>query len=610
MVVESPNMPTETRGRKAQSLPLRLRIRSLLSQRVVVLASMAFLVAVYTVLAGNMSALRSLSIADTSARFAMIRNWIDHGNLVFLRNDFSALDPSWQYHPLGLLDKYHALTGVMVDLPHGHCTVYPPLFVLLSGIAYRLVGWGGLYVLPVFCGLGAVVATYAISCRLGLRSAPAVPLVMGLATPIVVYSAMFWDHSLHMMLVAGAAYLLLRALQRQDARAALVAGLLLGLGVWFHELFILLFGAFLVASVPILRAANRRRLVFAMAAGFSGILGLWLVGNLLIYGRLAGAHFSGMSNLSHAGFFRQVISPAGVAMRAREQIIGLKDGNLTDLPFFALLLAYATSSWFGRRSLWVAPVAWVLCGIMAVALLIGSPYACGLLQVTPLLVASVAHPSGFGKRADRRPLSPEEVFLRWLWSGTLIFVAAVLLSPQDPGNIWGSRYLLTALPLLLVLSAAAMERQMLAMTKIWRPVGMIGVMLLVGLSCFSQVHGCVLSWQQAYYYRCLNNVVQRYGGQVLVSRQADMTINLEAQQSRPVLLARYWFEVPGLLNTLERAGVQDFSYVGDKEGIRDVEYFARHRGHPFVRVETRGAGLLVRFRQGGDSTTRQPPARF
>jgi len=74
----------------------------------------------------------------------MIRNWNEHGNLIFLHYDFADADPEGRLNPLGLLTKQNLIDGYLVHLPRGFCTHFPPLFPFLSGLLYRRFGFGGL----------------------------------------------------------------------------------------------------------------------------------------------------------------------------------------------------------------------------------------------------------------------------------------------------------------------------------------------------------------------------------------------------------------------------------------------------------------------------------
>ena len=65
---------------------------------------------------------------DAWARFAMIRNWQEQGNLIYLHYDNADVDPQGLFHPLGLLNQRHLVDGYIVHLPRGFCTTFRRCF--------------------------------------------------------------------------------------------------------------------------------------------------------------------------------------------------------------------------------------------------------------------------------------------------------------------------------------------------------------------------------------------------------------------------------------------------------------------------------------------------
>lgn len=65
---------------------------------------------------------------DSGPRFAMIRNWVEHGSLIHLYYPYSDIDPSGQIHPLAYFLFHRA---------HDFTSMYSPVFPLLCGLAYR-----------------------------------------------------------------------------------------------------------------------------------------------------------------------------------------------------------------------------------------------------------------------------------------------------------------------------------------------------------------------------------------------------------------------------------------------------------------------------------------
>ena len=138
---------------------------------------------------------------DSGARFAMICSLADGGRLLYPHYLAADLDPIGQIHPL---------TFFLFHRKHDFCMMYLPLFPLLSGAAYNVFGFSGLTLLPNLCGVATIMVFGTTAGMLGLRSRLLGMLALGLATPLVVYSVVFWDHSAQMMIAALVGYWMLR----------------------------------------------------------------------------------------------------------------------------------------------------------------------------------------------------------------------------------------------------------------------------------------------------------------------------------------------------------------------------------------------------------------
>ena len=216
---------------------------------------------------------------DSGAKFAMVHSWLSHGQLVHPFYPSVALDPSGRLHPL----SYYLL-----HQSNGFYVMYLPLFPFLSAIFYHIFGSSGLTILPVVSGLGTLLITYTIARRLGVRSRFLLLLVFGLATPLPLYSAVFWDHSAIMLVTALAAYWMLRSLQDNTLQSSVIAGAVIGLGMWLHELSLAIFLAAWLSFIPISRM--RRRILPGLAIGFCFVVSLWGLFNWSVYGVAVGPH--------------------------------------------------------------------------------------------------------------------------------------------------------------------------------------------------------------------------------------------------------------------------------------------------------------------------------
>ncbi|MCJ7619716.1 MAG: hypothetical protein MUP64_05815, partial [Anaerolineae bacterium] len=108
---------------------------------------------------------------------------------------------------------------------------YPVFFPLLATPLYSLLGYAGLYVIPVVSGLATVLVTWWLARLLGARGSSSI-LVLGLCTPLLFYSLLFWDHTLGTLLATVALLLVIRTLLQRDRRWLLGGGAILGVSIW------------------------------------------------------------------------------------------------------------------------------------------------------------------------------------------------------------------------------------------------------------------------------------------------------------------------------------------------------------------------------------------
>jgi 4-amino-4-deoxy-L-arabinose transferase-like glycosyltransferase len=169
-----------------------------------------------------------------------------------------------------------------------HYLAYAPVFALMSAPLYKLFGLRGMYLLPL---LGAwlgwlLLLRAARRLNLGPWARAAGLAGLSLATPLVVYSATFWEHTLNASLgLAGLVLLFHPAGDEGRAGARLTGGFILGLSLWLRPETIALFGPALLVLLATERPGHRLRA--AARAGLGLALGVGLVWLTLwpLYGR-------------------------------------------------------------------------------------------------------------------------------------------------------------------------------------------------------------------------------------------------------------------------------------------------------------------------------------
>lgn len=109
------------------------------------------------------------------------------------------LDPDLTFYPR-LLHPRHpaALRSILYPQPTADGGVrvhWPVAFPAVSLVAYRAVGPRGLYLMPILGGLMAAAAAGAIGRTVAPSAAAPAALAVGLATPVLFLSQLFWEHT-------------------------------------------------------------------------------------------------------------------------------------------------------------------------------------------------------------------------------------------------------------------------------------------------------------------------------------------------------------------------------------------------------------------------------
>jgi hypothetical protein len=171
----------------------------------------------------GLKALLSEQIAQGTGRFDLIPP-----ALAWVKDLWNAglypYQPPYAYH---LGDRY------FITFPYTFPWVTAPFF--------RLWGYYGLYVVPLL-GTWVVWGLFYGACRLLRFSAGLTGLGLGLlifASPLTLYSAMYWEHSLAVALGFGSLVLIGWARQQRSARLqVMVSGVCLGLAIAFRPEFL------------------------------------------------------------------------------------------------------------------------------------------------------------------------------------------------------------------------------------------------------------------------------------------------------------------------------------------------------------------------------------
>lgn len=276
---------------------------------------------------------------------------------------------------------------------------FPPFFSLITAPFYAGFGFRGLYVVPVISGWIVWLRFWWFGRKIGLGWQE---LAIGLATlifasPLTVYCAMYWEHTLAVALAFCGIVELILAIDARPPRWRLAAaGVLLGLAGWFRPENICFAAAWLAASLVVLRQAGKLREWTIGLLGVGAALAVFFAINFALYKHPLGAH--SFSVIRQDSFWEHLRGES--------------------LP---LLL----------------PLGW------------------DLLTHMPPAVFAVVLAIWFWFRPSSRPL----VLLNMLILTVLLYWLAVPFIVTHSGGVqWGPRYLLNAVPLLALAVAITWQR--------------------------------------------------------------------------------------------------------------------------------------------------------
>ncbi len=535
----------------------------------VCLAGLGVVACAWIVSAALLSTLPALVSPDIGIRLEMVRSWHSGGSLVRVAHP----DP---LHPFGFF---------LARLPTGTFLSFPPLFPLLSTLPYTLAGLPGLVAIPLLSGLLACAVLGAAGRRLGLRSWPLVGPVAGLATALGFYAVVFWDPAPLVLCVSLAAL----GIARGDARGAAFAGLALGAGAILHETGLLL-GAVTIGAGLASRAT--RRFALAATAAFAAGVALWIVSNQVFYGSFLGAHNQGANELGLSTVARG-LAPGALWSRVVSQL----GGTPVHAPIHVAAAAFPAALFLASRLAWSRPSALLLVALatgpaISLGAFLRNRAVDGLFTASPLLLLALLAPLWEGQTEEAA-----DAAFAWMARGSLLFGGAALLLPVGPGWGWGSRYLLTSLPFLVLLAARQAEQRWPASPGPRRAASGLLVAGIAG-SVLLQAAGTHAQWGGASFWAALKGEVESSGVSSLATDSLAVGPCLvPIGLATPVLYVRWPDLFPALCERLDRDAVDTLGWVGTREGFELLEKELRSAGSHFSEAPERrrgGVRVLVR----------------
>ncbi|NNE44681.1 MAG: hypothetical protein HKN12_10760, partial [Gemmatimonadetes bacterium] len=190
---------------------------------------------------------------DNGGKALVVENLREDAGRTWIRYPGAVIDPEFRWFPLPLggSEPYGVVRDGQVQ------SQYASAFTWASLPGARLAGFVGLGILPALgAGLAVLFTGLLAAARAGGRAGMIAALMTALASPLLFYGSVFWEHTL-VMALAAAAFWLLRTERPAGAGLAVAAA-----GLFREELFLL------AAAVGVaLLLAGRWREVVRYSAG-------------------------------------------------------------------------------------------------------------------------------------------------------------------------------------------------------------------------------------------------------------------------------------------------------------------------------------------------------
>jgi hypothetical protein len=398
------------------------------------------------------------------------------------RVDYSGrwLDPQLQFLPL--LRNLFFTRG-----DHLYIT-QPASIVLLSTPFIALFGDRGGLVMPIVFGMLSAYLVGRLTRKLDFAPEWVGVLITGLATPILIYSLVLWEHTLSVALSVGAVLLVMGEEESPKRWDAGLSGVLAALAASVRKELLLL--AAMIGLVLVIRVLERGqwrrpwawKAVFQWGAAFALVFGVYVLLNYLQTGLLVPSEI-GINTPP------QYSSNAYLLNHGLNSIVAFVfDARYGSLGSW-LIIALLVYVFAGKAT--QTPVRRALQLVVLVVLAIGvwtfkpTGRLYGVLSVSPFLVLGLTP----GYESDR---AARDLWLIVLGFFTLAMIGLGLFTSRGPsrGPEWGARYFLPIFPLGVPLALAALKGLIRSSQQSWLARAQLGVgLFLIGLSAYLLILG-------------------------------------------------------------------------------------------------------------------------
>jgi hypothetical protein len=426
---------------------------------------------------------------DEGGKFLYLQNILRTGDiksdLVYLARE---IDPQLNYVPF----VYWAKQDAQIF------SWWPVALSLISLPFYQLFGWIGLYILPAAAGSLCILFVGLITrhlCRESQWAGIAASSITGLATPILFYSTMFWEHTPSVALILAAFWIVLQNMDRGEHRWMILAGILASFSVYLRtEL-----GTIVIALGIGMLWLRSWKSLFRFSAGLIPTTLGWFLLNWLIMGHPISRQFNTFVGM--------------------DSFIGIETAGLKFLGY--LLFNAPAANGFNLSELWLG-IGCVLTFIALLAPLLGRWWWLTIpayLGVIGICSWGLFSPIEYKLVSGAVLVMPFLLFTSWgligkkLWRSSyfplLFTLSAAILGIvylnrawiQAGGVQWGPRYLLGMFPLAVVASVSGIFWVNVNWSRLSRGflIAMVALSLLVSIGF--EVRGIKTSRMMIQYYK-------------------------------------------------------------------------------------------------------------
>lgn len=425
--------------------------------------------------------------ADCSAKYLAVLSLRYDGTLHYdVPYAGRHFDPGLRAIPIG--ESYY-------DLRHGEIHIsWPELFPILVWPFHRMMGWYGLFVIPVAGGALAVYLAGKSAEKIRPGSGWIASVLTSIATPVLVYASLFWEHTPAVALMLGATWLALQYLQDQKWRWLFAGAACIGLAAAGFRTDANLFFASWVGALFLVLRGNRRLIAVPVT----------LVG--FVFGALPASTLNWITNgkILAANTTKNTPPPSlAYLLKAKWATLPHFFGGTTVPPYdswivIAGVCAVVATYYFGKGRARAATfliaalaVTWASLDALRVVLSLFPFDAHGWLVMSPVLALGfLFSPSIIGQPQRRARLF---VLMLALLICIVNFAALVAAYPNgwaaDGNHEWGPRYWLILFPVLAISAAVNWDAVFLRAVRSERAVIGVGVAAMLAASIAFEVGG-------------------------------------------------------------------------------------------------------------------------